>query len=175
MAKKRMPQAIHHFKRAIEIKPEYAPARNNLGTAYLASRQWDKAIETFKEITDDLLYATPHYPLSNLGFAYYNKGEYQLAVQYYEKALNLQPTFAIALTGLGKSFLALGKGREAVETLEMAIEAAPQNPQIYMAAANAYSFVGDYDRAKWSYQKVIQLDPNGALGKAAERGMKSLQ
>ncbi len=76
MAKKELDLAIVHFKKAVALKPDFAPAKNNLGSAYLAKKDWDTAIECFKEITKDLLYATPHYPLSNLGWAYYNKKDY---------------------------------------------------------------------------------------------------
>jgi len=77
MAKGRLDLAVKHFKKAVKLKPDYAPARNNLGTAYLAKKEWDVAIACFKEIVDDVLYATPHYPLTNLGWAYYNKQEYE--------------------------------------------------------------------------------------------------
>ena len=100
MAKKMMTEAIAHFKKAIALKPSYAPARNNLGSAYMVLKEYDAAIEVFKEITKDALYATPHYPLANLGTAYFYKGDYQTALDYYKKALDLQPDFAIALTGV---------------------------------------------------------------------------
>ena len=85
MAKDQLLLAIEHFIKAVELKPDYAPARNNLGTAYLAMKNWDSAIICFKEVSRDLLYATPHYPLTNLGWAYYNKKEFALAEQFYGK------------------------------------------------------------------------------------------
>ena len=127
MAKAKPDIAIDHFKKALEIKPDYTPAKNNLGTAYLAKRKWDDAISCFKEITGDLLYATPHYPLSNLGWAYYNKKEYGLAEKYYKDALKIEPEFAIALSGLGKTYIAMGRISEAVATLEKVIELAPDS------------------------------------------------
>lgn len=71
MAKGELELAVPHFEKALAIKPDFAPARNNLGAAYLAMKDWDAAIDCFKLLTKDLLYATPHYPLANLGRAYY--------------------------------------------------------------------------------------------------------
>ena len=67
MAKKRLDKAEFHFKKAIDIKAEYAPAKNNLGAVYLARQDWNAAIEQFKTVAGDILYATPHFPLTNIG------------------------------------------------------------------------------------------------------------
>ena len=128
MAKEKPNKAIEHFKKAVEIKPDYTPAKNSLGVAYLAQKKWDDAIACFKEITGDLLYVTPHYPLSNLGWAYYNKKKYRLAEKYYQDALKIEPKFVIALHGLGKTYIAMGRISEAVATLEKVIELAPDSP-----------------------------------------------
>ncbi|MBW2568080.1 MAG: tetratricopeptide repeat protein [Deltaproteobacteria bacterium] len=128
MAKGKPGIAINHFKKAVEIKPDYTSAKNNLGTAYLAQKKWNAAISCFKEITGDLLYATPYYPLSNLGWAYYNKKEYGLAEKYYKDALKIEPRFAIALSGLSKTYIATGRIPEAVTFLEKVIELAPGSP-----------------------------------------------
>jgi len=125
MAKGKPDIAINHFKKAIKIKPDYTPAKNNMGIAYLEKKDWDTAITCFKEITGDLLYATPHFPLSNLGFAYYNKKEFKLAEKYYQDALKIEPKFVIALRGLGLTYLKMGRISEAVTTLEKVIELAP--------------------------------------------------
>jgi Tfp pilus assembly protein PilF len=159
MLKKRMPDAIAHFKKAIELKPGYAPARNNLGTAYLELKEWDAAIEVFKEITQDLLYATPHYPLSNLGLAYYQKGQYRTAMRYYKKALEVQPDFANALRGVGRTYLATNQGRLALKYLTRAVKAAPAAPEIHLDLGEAYLLVGRFAEARTAYDNVIDLAP----------------
>ena len=72
MAKQHYDEAEFHFKKAINIRPEYAPAKNNLGTVYMAKQEWDAAIEQFKTVAGDLLYGTPHFPLTLMGIAYDN-------------------------------------------------------------------------------------------------------
>ncbi len=159
MLKKRMPDAIAHFKKAIELKPGYAPARNNLGTTYLEMKEWDAAIKVFKEITKDLLYATPHYPLANLGLAYYHKGQYRTAMRYYKKALEIQPDFANALRGVGRTYLATNQGRLALKYLQRAVKVAPKAPEIHYDLGEAYLLVGRYREAQNAYLNVIDLAP----------------
>ena len=169
MAKEKIDLAIDHFKKAVEIKPDYAPAKNNLGTAYLAQKKWDDAIACFKEITGDLLYATPHYPLSNLGWAYYNKKEYRLAEKYYQDALKIEPGFAIALRGLGKTYIAMGKIPEAVAVFEKAVKNSPRFAELYFDLANAYRLSREYKKALDAYSKVIELAPDSPLAVEARK------
>lgn len=159
MAKKHMPDAIANFKKAINLKPSYTPARNNLGAAYLAVEEWDAAIETFKEITKDALYATPQYPLSNLGLAYYRKGDLRTALNYYKEALKLQPDFVTALFGTGRTYLAMNQGRLALRYLERAAALAPEVADIQFSLAEAYLLTGQMAQARKSYSTVIALEP----------------
>ena len=169
MAMEKTDLAIDHFKKAVEIKPDYAPAKNNLGTAYLAQKKWDDAIACFKEITGDLLYATPHYPLSNLGFAYYNKKEYRLAEKYYQDALKIEPGFVIALRGLGKTYIAMGKFAEAVAVFEKAAKNSPRFAEIYFDLADAYRITNDYKKALDAYRKIVELAPDSPLAVEARK------
>jgi Tfp pilus assembly protein PilF len=172
MAKDRLDFAIKHFKKAVELKPDYAPARNNLGTAYLAKKEWDVAIACFKEIVDDILYATPHYPLTNLGWAYYNKKEYDLAEKYYGQALKLEPNFIIALRGLGRTYMAMGRAADAVATLEKAVRGYPRSADSYFYLARAYRLSCEYRKAINAYKKVMELVPDSPISREAEEELE---
>jgi Tfp pilus assembly protein PilF len=174
-AKSRLDLSVQHFKRAIQLKPDYASARNNLGTAYLAQKDWDAAIATFKEITEDLLYATPHYPLSNLGLAYFNKGNYPMAEDYYKQALKIEPDFFIALRGLGRTYKAMGIANEAISTLKKAAATSPTSPAIYIDLAEAYELAGDYKAAITAYETALKLEPQGPQAEQATKGLARLR
>ena len=175
MAKGKLEIAIDHFKKAIKIKPDYSPAKNNMGTAYLVKKEWDAAIACFKGVTEDLLYVTPHFPLSNLGWAYYNKKDYKLAEQYYLDALKVDSGFVIALHGLGLTYLKTGKVSEAVIALEKAVKKAPQVAVLHFDLADAYILARDYKRAIYSYEKVIELDKEGPLANKAKKKLQKLR
>ena len=174
MAKKRIDLAINRFKKAVEIKPDYTPAKNSLGVAYLAQNRWDDAIACFKEITGDLLYVTPHYPLSNMGWAYYNKKEYNLAEKYYKDALKMEPKFARALSGLGKTYIATGRISKAIEVLEKAVKNSPNTAELYLDIADAYRLSGKYKKALDAYSKVIELAPDSPLAVDAQKEIERL-
>lgn len=168
MAKQHFDQAEYHFTKAIRIRPEYAPAKNNLGTVYMAKKDWDAAIEQFMTVAGDILYATPHFPLTNLGIAYYNKQDYINAEKYYLEALDLEPNFVLALRGLARTYIAMNKLPQAVATLEKVVTLAPQSAELYMELGNAYHISGDSQMALFAYQKVLSLSPNTPLAETAQ-------
>ena len=52
-----------------------------------------------KPLQADLLYATPEYPLSNLGLAHYHKGEYETAEKYYRNPWRWTPSLQSPCAG----------------------------------------------------------------------------
>jgi type IV pilus assembly protein PilF len=169
MAKERFDKAEFHFKKAIEIRAEYAPAKNNLGTVYMAQQDWDAAIEQFKSVSSDILYATPHFPLTNMGLSYYQKHDYTNAERYYLDALDLEPNYIRALRGLGKTYIAMNKLPQTVAIIERAVKIAPQSADLYLDLGNAYHMSGDTQKALIAYEKVTSLSPNTALAETAQK------
>jgi type IV pilus assembly protein PilF len=160
-------QAILHFKKALEIKNDYTPARNNLGNAYAEKKEWQKAIEQYRIVTSDLVYGTPQFPLSNLGVVYYELQEYELSAQYYLKALDIEPDFIRALYGLAKTYMAMDRVPEAIIKLEKAVSLSPESAVLYFELAGAYALNRDYTKALSAYHKVVQLNPDSTLADRA--------
>ena len=175
MSKYRYDLAETHFKKALDIKPDYAAARNNLGTVYLARKDWHAAIKTFKSLEGNLLYATPHYPLSNLGFAYYNLREYRTAAMYYQRALDIEPNFPTALRGLGRTYIAMVRIPEAVSVLEKAVREAPVWPELYLDMGMAYRMAGEYTKALLAFNRVLELAPDSDAAEQALEEIKKMQ
>ena len=174
-AKKRLDLAVKHFKKALEIKPDYAPAKNNLGTVYLDKKEWDTAIKYFKEVSENMLYGTPHLALANLGWAYYNKKEYTLSETYYLKALDIEPKFINAERGLGLTYVAMGRINEAVEILESAVKNYPKFALLYDDLAKVYVLSHNYEKALDAYHKVVELAPGSAMAKEAEKAAQRIK
>ena len=174
MAKEKYDRAVVHFEKAIRLKPDYSLAKNNLGSAYLIRKEWDKAIPILEEVTGDMLYATPHYPLANLGWAYYNIGNYDQARYYLNKALKLQPDFLIAQLNLGKTHLATGRFHKALSLFEEAAKTNPKNPALLLELGRTYRLMGDYDNAQLALRGAIELAEDSELAVEASEELKKI-
>ncbi|MDY6791920.1 MAG: tetratricopeptide repeat protein [Thermodesulfobacteriota bacterium] len=186
--------AINHFKKALKLKHDYAPARNNLGAAYFDKKDWDSAIACYKEVAENLLYGTPHYPLYNLGRAYYEKKEYKLSEKFFLAAIEKRPNYFDALHGLGQTYIAMGRISEAVAALESIVKQTPKFAnenvnlsmnyrltakykfaKVYFDLGGAYRLQHKYRKAYSAYNKVINLVPETSLAVEAEKEIKSLK
>lgn len=114
-------EALPYFENCLKLNDDYGPAINSLGNAHLMIGDYDKAISYFGRIDDGMLYATPHMPLTNMGLAYYKKGDYVKAEQCYRDALKIEPDFTNALVLLGELQLKNGDSRGALRSLQRAV------------------------------------------------------
>ncbi|MBW1998365.1 MAG: tetratricopeptide repeat protein [Deltaproteobacteria bacterium] len=119
--------SIEYFKKALALRPRYSEAYNNLGTVYILTRQWDKALACFKRASSDVLYRTPHFAYRNMGLVYYNKGEFDKAIESYQQAISLAPQFSPTYLNLGYAYEAVHRYQDAVEAYKKAIQYASTN------------------------------------------------
>jgi tetratricopeptide (TPR) repeat protein len=159
MAKGRYDDAIAHFQKALEINPDFAPAKNSLGTVYLKKGDFDRAIPIFQSLTEDILYATPHYPLYNLGWAYFQKKDFVKAEDYFLEALDLRPEFVQARYWLARTYLERGMISEAIGELKKALNRAPQSGPIHYQLGRAYLLAGRTDLALKHYETAAAVSP----------------
>lgn len=161
MGKERFALAEEHFKLSIALNPDYIPAKNNLGAAYLKQKKYDKAIECYNSFSEDLLYSTPHFAFSNIGWAYIGKKDYNLAEKSFLKALDLQPDFVNAIHGLVTTQIQSGNADKAETILKKALKKMPGASIIHADLARTYEAMNQFDRAKESWKQVLLLSPEG--------------
>ncbi len=159
--------ALAEFKRAIELNPHYTVAKNSLGATYMALGRYDEAIPVFEELCGNLIYATPQFPLLNLGFIYYTRKDYAKAESYYKKAVEAAPDFAQAWRGLGRTYMATARMQDAVGAFERAVKAAPFFAQAFLELGDAYELTGQGEKAVASWKRAAELSPDSDVGHQA--------
>lgn len=162
-------QAIAEYKRSLELKPDFASIHNNLGLAYFELGDYDTAIEHFSRLVGNYVYATPHFPLFNIGRSYYHKVEYKKAIRYLKEALNVEPSYSPALLWLGRSYMKSGDTDRAVTTLLKGIRIAPKFAEMHYYLGRAYRMAKDYNNASRSFKKAIEMDPEGEIAAKAKQ------
>ena len=97
-------KAIECFRKAIDIKPDFAEAYYQMGMAYGMSNQSYEAIECFRKAIDIKPgFAEAHY---NMGVAYaIGYKDYKTAIECYKNAIQYKPDFAPAYLILGITYV----------------------------------------------------------------------
>src|SRR6266478_9010569 len=96
------------------------------------------------------------------GNAYYEKRNYDRAIQNYDEVIRLNPNHAKAFSNRGIAYGRKGDYDRAIENYNEAIRLNPNHANALYNRGNAYKHNKDYDRAVLDYDKVIRLNPNHA-------------
>ena len=88
--------------------------------------------------------------------------KYDEAIEYYKKAIGINPDFAAAHANLGVTHMNKGNLKEAVVALKKALNLDPQNAGTYYNLGLVSDKMGKVDAAIEAYEKSIDLDPRFA-------------
>ncbi len=98
--------------------------------------------------------------LTNKGVDYIDVGEYEKAIEYFDKAIELNPNYPTAFYSRGIAYMNLGQYERAIEEFNEAITHDPNYVVAYYNRGVAYAFLNQYERAIEDYNKALELNPN---------------
>ena len=85
-------------------------------------------------------------------------GDYQRAIDYYTKAIDLDPQIAGVYVNRAAAYESIGDPDQALQDLDKAL-AIESKPEAYHNRGNIRFIKGDYDRAIQDYNKALELVP----------------
>lgn len=129
--------ALHHFRRATELRPDLGDNQNNLGAAYL-------------ELAKQAL-ARGDRPVAGKLLA--------MARKQFVEAIRLSPGAASFKMNLANALGLAGRYAEAAATLEELLEHAPDDPSLLNNYGVALFWSGRKDEAVVAYQKALRIAP----------------
>jgi type IV pilus assembly protein PilF len=97
-----------------------------------------------------------------LGARYYRNGNYELAQERLERALEYDPKMARARSTLALTFEALNNPRRAIEEYELAVRYAPKDFDVRNTYAVFLCRQRDFDEARKQFEVAIDLPKNDA-------------
>jgi tetratricopeptide (TPR) repeat protein len=110
-------------------------------------------------------YVIKHFPgrvpsaHNNLGVLYDGRGLHDKALEEYEKAVAINPTFADAHSNLGVAYKRKGAYDKAIKEYEKALAGNPNLTEARNNLGLAYYEQGMYDKAVEEYEKALAINP----------------
>lgn len=157
-------QALKHAKRALELKPDFHDAKNNLGTVYLSLGEWREAVNIFQELTKVLEYRTPARGYNNLGWALYKLNRKEEAKRALLSAVKLNPRLCPPHNNLGLISLELGDLALAERELDKSVALCPTYAEPHLHLARLYAERDGLDRALTSLKRCVELGGDSEVG-----------
>ncbi|HSD64380.1 MAG TPA: protein kinase [Ignavibacteriaceae bacterium] len=126
-------------------------------TNYLRQNNLSKAIEGFEKIIEKYPHEIDSYV--QLGYNAYDRMMLNpdKAIEVFNRALKIEPDSKTLWNLLAYSFAWAKKRQEAISAVNTYVNLVPAEPNPYDTRGDIYSWFGDYDSSRASYQMAIQL------------------
>ncbi len=153
-------EAVTHFNRALQLKPDFSQVYNNLGTALLELGRLDEA----KAKYETALRLKPgdaevHY---NLGLVLERLGRPEESIAATRAALKIRPVYAEAQASLGNALQSLGRLDEALAAYREAVRLNPSDSEVHHNLGSALGRLGRMDEAAAEFREALRLRPDSA-------------
>jgi Tfp pilus assembly protein PilF len=165
--------AIQHYEKALSYSPDFYPAHNNLGSAFLGRQNFDAAQTQFEAA----LKAN-----QNDVEAYFNLANVLLLTQRYpsaereiEEGLQRRPDSAFGHFLQGSVYSRTGRPDLAEKSLQSALKIDPKMSQAYLQLVNLYLQQKRTPEAIAELEAYLKAFPDSPLSSKARETLKRLQ
>ena len=153
-------QAITNLRQAIELKPNFAAAYNNLGTILQTQEKFAEAKQCYEKVLQiNPNIAQTH---SNLATIWQLEGDIERAKEGLRQALQLNPNYTPALTNLANIYQQEGNLGEAKKILTEAIKKDPNNISTQLKIVTILSEEGYLNKALAILHSLLQQPSENA-------------
>jgi tetratricopeptide (TPR) repeat protein len=128
--------AIQHYEKALSYSPDFYPAHNNLGSAYLARQNFDAAQTQFEAaLKGNQNDAQLYFNLANVLLL---RQRYPASEREVEEGLQRRPDSAFGHFLRGSVYSRTGRPELAEKSLQSALQLDPKMSQAYLQLVNLY-------------------------------------
>jgi len=173
LERRRINEAISHFEKALEVNPDFSPAKQSLqyakmfnllfeGNAALREKKYDRAHRLFSEAAA----RSPDYWLAHhlAGVSLLALGRPKDAVVSFKKSIALDADSPESRLLLGSAYRALGRYRDSISVLLEAKKRFPANAEVSYRLGLSYRRAGDPKRARSAFLDAVYIKRDFAQG-----------
>lgn len=164
-------EAINCYKQSIAIDANFYDAYFALSRSYGILSSWgviekNEGEENAKNYLNQGLQINStsylgHFSKSSLSF--WNDWNYNKGIQYLNKTLHKNPSYAIAYEGIAEIYMATNQLDKALSNINKAIEISPLSANHYFTKGNIYFLNKAYNKAIDNLNECLRIDPNFTL------------
>jgi tetratricopeptide (TPR) repeat protein len=143
-----------------------------MGLSYAGMTEYRDSIRCWKRSLDFTPFRRE--ALYNIGLAYEEINNSEMAIAYYSDAREVDPTYLSALEGLFRLHIQDGQYLSAVDVLKDWIKITPHDAGLHRIIGHCYRKEGMNEEALAHLKKAVELDPEGEIGREARRDIMDL-
>jgi serine/threonine-protein kinase len=149
------PEAAKEFRKAIELRPDYATAHHFYAYYLTAMGDLNQAIAERKLAVS----IEPRSPLFNtsLGEAYFQARRFSDSIAPNQEALSIDPHYADAIINIGRAYEQMGMHRQAQQAYQSILAFAPRDPALLALLGHLYALSGQPAAARGIISQLQQM------------------
>jgi len=171
----RTEEAEREYRKAIELKPDYPEAQNDLGQLLARAGRYDEALPLFDAALSRMTYREPWVARLNKGQALYRMGKKADGVAEMKACLALAPRFCKGRRELGRVYLEENRLPEALEELTAYAQTCEKTADAHLQLGLARMKAGDVEGARESMKRCAELGESGPEGEECRRTLGLLR
>ena len=160
-------KAEEYLRRALDRKPDYGDAHNNLGIILAKQKRLDEAAREFEAAAGNVLYTTPEWAYYNLGEVERMRKEPARAEEAYRRSLRANERYAPSYIGLASLLGEKGKWDEAAAVLARCVQLLPEFAPGWMELGRIHVRQKRPAEAENDFNKVLAVSSDPELRKQA--------
>jgi tetratricopeptide (TPR) repeat protein len=165
--------AIQHYEKALSYSPDFYPAHNNLGSAYLERQNFEAAQTQFEAaLKGNRNDAQLYFNLANVLFL---TQRYPAAEREIEEGLQRRPDSALGHFLQGSVYSRTGRPELAEMSLQSALQLDPKMSKVYLQLVNLYLQQKRTVEAISQLEAYLKAFPDSPLSSKARETLKRLQ
>jgi Tfp pilus assembly protein PilF len=153
----RMADGEKEFKRALEMKPDYAEAMTNLGAIYLARERFGEAIPFLEKASRDPLYRSRVLAQSDLGWALYKTGQAEKGISEIKAALVVAPKYCLGWRQLGTIYSDQAKLDDAGAAFQRYVDECPEVPDAHLQSGKVLARQSKAAQARAEFERCATV------------------
>jgi type IV pilus biogenesis/stability protein PilW len=171
----KLDEAEKHYRRAIELRPAFPEAHNNLGQLLAKRGRLQEAVVEFDEALANMMYAEPFIARCNKGEALYRLGRRDEGMAELQSCLKTNPRYCLGHRTMGRIHLDEGRPKQAVDSFDRYAQNCPGAADAWYQLGVAQLKVGDAPKATEAFQHCEELAGQADLGTECRRSRELLQ
>ena len=165
--------AIQHYEKALSYSPDFYPAHNNLGSAYLERQNFEAAQTQFEAaLKGNQNDAQLYFNLANVLFL---TQRYPAAEREIEEGLQRRPDSALGHFLQGSVYSRTGRPELAEKSLQSALQLDPKMSKVYLQLVNLYLQQKRTPEAIAELEAYLKAFPDSPLSPKVRETLKRLQ
>lgn len=163
-------RALEEYQKAVSLAPgnlDYIKALENVKNKISQSENEILSKETNLESEDITIITTPiteaqltYDDLINMANEAFDKQKYEIAIDYYTKAIIYNPSDYDVMLRIANSYKILGDNKKAINFYKKTIDIDNENTDSYFNLGLVYANQKDYENCIKCFEKVIELSPD---------------